>query len=171
MPGFTIHIAVATEYVKKHKNEIINENEFFDGTIAPDLSEDKYKSHYGKNLIGVYEFLQANEFDITSDYGKGYFLHLLVDEAFYHNYFKDECAYATINHKNFYKDYGCLNEMIINDYKVTYIPEIVKKHFEKVEGKSEILNPQKIKNFINRLSEISIEKQIDQINKTKQIII
>ena len=40
MPGFTIHIAITKEYVEKHKNEIKNENEFIEGTIAPDLNEE-----------------------------------------------------------------------------------------------------------------------------------
>lgn len=36
MPGFTIHIAVAKEYIKKHKDEIKNEEEFIKGIIDPD---------------------------------------------------------------------------------------------------------------------------------------
>ena len=60
MPGFTIHIAIAKEYMKKHKNEIKNEDEFIKGVIAPDMNEkldgpteDKSKNHYGK--WGKYE--------------------------------------------------------------------------------------------------------------------
>ncbi len=29
MPGFVIHIAVGKEYIKKHKNEVKNTEEFF----------------------------------------------------------------------------------------------------------------------------------------------
>ena len=36
MPGFTIHIAIAKEYARKHKEEIRNIDEFIEGTIAPD---------------------------------------------------------------------------------------------------------------------------------------
>ncbi len=46
MPSFLIHIAVAKQYLKKHKE--YDEKEFIKGTIAPDLIEDKTKSHYGK---------------------------------------------------------------------------------------------------------------------------
>ena len=37
MPGFVIHIAVAKEYINKHKNEIKDEKEFLNGVVAPDL--------------------------------------------------------------------------------------------------------------------------------------
>lgn len=36
MPGFTIHIAIAKEYAKKHEKEIKSMDEFIEGTIAPD---------------------------------------------------------------------------------------------------------------------------------------
>ena len=36
MPGFVIHIAIAKEYERKHKNEIKNTEEFIKGAIAPD---------------------------------------------------------------------------------------------------------------------------------------
>ncbi len=46
MPSFLIHIAVAKQYLKNHKE--YDEKEFIKGTIAPDLIEDKTRSHYGK---------------------------------------------------------------------------------------------------------------------------
>ena len=46
MPGFTIHIIIAKEYMKKHKGEIKDEKAFIEGCMAPDFTDDKYKSHY-----------------------------------------------------------------------------------------------------------------------------
>ena len=54
MPGFTIHIAVAKEYAKKHPKEIRDVDEFIKGSIAPDNISlensdiDKSTTHYGK---------------------------------------------------------------------------------------------------------------------------
>ena len=47
MPGFTIHIIIAKEYIKKHPNEIKNEKDFIRGSISPDLTTNKNKTHYG----------------------------------------------------------------------------------------------------------------------------
>ena len=57
MPGFVIHLAVAKEYMQKHKDEIKNEEEFMRGILEPDLISDlnknisKGKTHYGKNGV------------------------------------------------------------------------------------------------------------------------
>ena len=37
MPSFTMHIAIANEYIRKHKNEIKNIKEFVKGNIYPDF--------------------------------------------------------------------------------------------------------------------------------------
>lgn len=47
MPGYVIHIATAQEYLKKHRKEY--SIDFINGTIAPDLTNDKQKTHYGKS--------------------------------------------------------------------------------------------------------------------------
>lgn len=90
MPGHTIHIAIAYEYMRKHNDEIKNEKEFIDGCIAPDLVKNKYESHYG-NYAEKHEdlkkFVNKTEIDLKSDFGKGYFLHLIADELFYNNVF------------------------------------------------------------------------------------
>ena len=36
MPGYVIHLAVAEEYLKKHKNVKENYDEFIEGVIYPD---------------------------------------------------------------------------------------------------------------------------------------
>ena len=44
MPSFNIHLAVAIKYCEK--NVIKNKDDFFEGSIAPDLVKDKSITHY-----------------------------------------------------------------------------------------------------------------------------
>ena len=102
MPSFVIHIAIANEYLKKHKNEILNKQEFIKGAIAPDLneiftgiSENKSKTHYGKwgkfdTITRIDLFLKDNNVDITKDFWKGYLLHLLSD------YYQDDYRHLNL---------------------------------------------------------------------------
>ena len=59
MPGFVMHIAIGQEYAKKHKN-IENYDEFIRGNILPDLTKEKFKTHYGKSpaYTNLKKFLQ-----------------------------------------------------------------------------------------------------------------
>ena len=41
MPGYVIHLAVAEEYLKKHKERQEEYNEFINGVIFPDSIKDK----------------------------------------------------------------------------------------------------------------------------------
>lgn len=169
MPGFIIHIAIANEYMRKHKKEIKDKEAFIKGTIAPDLSNDKYKSHYGnyaEKHAGLCNFMKQTEININSDYGKGYFLHLLADELFYHNVFEKETQYVRNNHlKTFYHDYDCLNKKLLKYYRIKNMPEEAKKHAKELNEKPELLSYRKVKKFIDQLSQILIEQQINEINK------
>ena len=91
MPSLMIHIAIGQEYLKKHN---INDKEaFLHGCIAPDFAEDTSKSHYSapgkhdtyKNGLQVKTMLDkvCKNIDLSTDYNKGVFLHLLTDNIFY----------------------------------------------------------------------------------------
>ena len=92
MPGFVVHIAIAQEYLKKHRKAF--SQDFILGSIEPDFSSDKSLSHYGKspaytNLSNFLKNTQPN-----SDFEQGYFLHLVTDYLFYNHYvenFKMTC--------------------------------------------------------------------------------
>ncbi len=43
MPGFVIHIAIGQEYLRKHNKNY--SKEFIKGTVEPDFTEDKTKTH------------------------------------------------------------------------------------------------------------------------------
>ena len=70
MPGYIIHIAVAKEYAKKHK--IKNVDDFIKGSIAPDFTNDKSTTHYGKSpaYTNLGNYLKENT--ILTDYDKGF---------------------------------------------------------------------------------------------------
>lgn len=171
MPGFTIHIAVAKQYLNKHKNEIINEEEFLNGTIAPDLDEtmseickDKNKSHYGiwnifPNITNIDVFLNDSSVDINKDYWKGYLLHLLTDFYFYNKTFFNECLEMENNNGNIYYDYDCLNKDLIERYQITIL-ENIKKYMNFIDGTPKYLDKDKLINFIEKISSLNLDNQI-----------
>ena len=178
MPGFTIHIAIAKQYIEKHPLEIKKEEEFIKGVIAPDMNakldgpaEDKSKNHYGK--WGKYEvethldeFLKDEEIDIENDYWKGYFLHLLTDHYFYNKekYFKKEHREMVANNDRFYYDYDCLNKMLIEKYKINILDNI-KSFMNMHDGEPKYLKEDRIINFIEEISEMNIKEKIEIINQ------
>lgn len=166
MPSFVIHLAIAEEYMKKHKNEIKNKEEFRKGVIAPDITNNKYESHYDnykEKHVGLLPFLKQNDININSEYGKGYFMHLLSDELFYHNMFKKEYNYIMENDLDFYNDYDCLNDKLLKKYKNVKLPKKLNKYAKVINEKPKYLKYNKIKKFIKNISKISIEKQIKEI--------
>lgn len=84
MAGYAIHIAIAKEYLKKHKE--YNEIEFMKGTIYPDTVKDKTLTHFSNKSANsnLKEFLKR--YSIQNSYYAGWFLHLIVDREFYQNY-------------------------------------------------------------------------------------
>ncbi len=166
MPSWCIHIAIASEYIKKHKNEIKDKEEFLKGTIDPDISDNKYESHYDnykEKHNGISPFLKKEK--VESDYWKGYFLHLVADDLFYNKIFKKETEYVENNDLSFYHDWECLNKDLIKTYKIEkLLTDRVKKNCEIVNGDPEYIDFTRVKNFIDGISEVAIEKQIEEIN-------
>ena len=67
MPGFVIHIAIGEEYLRKHN--LNYSKEFIKGTVAPDFTDDKSKTHYGKSprYTNLKKFLENNKNVILID--------------------------------------------------------------------------------------------------------
>ncbi len=175
MPGYIIHIAVAKEYIKKHKLEIKNEKNFIKGAIDPDLivkiknNVTKNQTHYGiwgnGNIeINFEKFLSDKKVDLKEDYWKGYLLHLLTDYCFYHIYFKQETEEVrnSSNVYQFHEDYDCLNKDLIDKYKITPMQEI-KNDMNFIEKEPKYLKKEKIINFIEKISNIELEKNLKEI--------
>ena len=178
MPGFTIHIAIAKEYAKKHNNEIKNINEFIEGTIAPDyISVEnknicKSETHYGiwgdwtrdDQKIYLDKFLQDEKVDLSKDYWKGYFIHLLADDYFDRIYFREGAKQAKANQDTFHNDYDCLNAEIIKRYHVE-VMEKIKKYMNETKEEPKYLKLEKIIQFIEEVSNMDLKQQAEVIKR------
>lgn len=155
MPGYVIHLAVAEEYLKKHKERQEEYNEFINGVIFPDSIKDKLTTHYGEksSVSNLYEFLKVNK--IETSFKRGYFLHLLTDYLFYNKYV-DRMS------KDMYNDYDILNKTLIEKYDVK-LPESVKESVLFKEGALVILSLELITKMIDDISNMDldiIEKEV-----------
>lgn len=178
MPGFTIHIAIAKEYARKHRNEIKNTEEFIEGAIAPDYlclidnNINKNITHYGEwgdwtskeQTIYLDEFLKDNKVNLDKEYWKGYFIHLLTDYYFDNKYFSKEMNRAKENKETFYNDYDCLNSKLIEKYHIEKI-EKIKKYMCSINDKPKYLDNNKIIEFIDKMSDINLEEKAKLIRE------
>ena len=157
MAGYVIHLAIGEEYIRKHKDDIKDKEEFVRGIIEPDKTTDKMKSHYGqKDLIGSLEkFLESNEKEIDSDYIKGYFMHLFTDYIFYAKYF---------NLTHYYEEYDVTNKTIIEKYKVK-VPKELEQYAKFVEGEPKHLKYHLLYKLIDEVTENKIRDIILKIKK------
>lgn len=150
MPGYVIHLAVAEEYLRKHKKKE-KYDEFIDGVIYPDSVKDKSITHYGEksSKTNLYKFLQ--EYKLDNSFRRGYFLHLITDYLFYNKYID------TMGNE-IYNDYDKLNHIIINKYKVNF-PEKIKEYAKfHQEGKCKLLSLKLVCKFIDDVSNLDIDK-------------
>lgn len=149
MPGYVIHLAVAEEYLKKHKEKQEEYNEFINGVIFPDSIKDKLTTHYGEksSVSNLYEFLKANKTETS--FKRGYFLHLLTDYLFYNKYI-DKMS------KDMYNDYDILNRQLIEKYDVK-IPESVRESVLFKEGALTILSLELVTKMIEDISNMDLE--------------
>lgn len=152
MPGYVIHLAIGKVY--SQNNEIKDLESFKKGIMAPDMQEDKSKSHYGpfSSSPGIKEFLEQK--GISDSYNEGYFLHLLTDYLFYNKFLNKW-------EKSIYDDYDIINGDIIKKYGIE-IPEEIKEKVKFKEGKLSILNEEDIYKFIELVGKLNIRQIISQ---------
>lgn len=160
MPGFVIHLAVANEYLRKHPNEIKQEDSFLKEVIAPDFTDDKSKTHYAKDSINTNLRLYLESNTINSDYDKGFFLHLITDCVFYQKYFKNLTT-------SVYNDYDILNKTIIEKYNVKVLKEI-EEYAKYKQGEPQILKKDIIYKFIEEVSSFDIKDIRNKVKKNKK---
>ncbi len=155
MPGYVIHLAIAEKCLEKNKNE--KYNEFINGVIYPDETDDKYKTHYWNEMrsVNLYNFLKENKIDTS--FNRGYFLHLLTDYLFYNKYIE---YWST----DIYTDYDLLNPYLIAKYSVK-LPNRIKKyvHTDVKNKKLKILSKELIDKFIEDLSNLDLEHIKEEI--------
>ena len=158
MPGYVIHVAIAQEYMRKHKNKKENYHEFVEGVIMPDLIRPKSESHYGITpaYTNLKKFLDNNSLDNSLNRGK--FLHLIADYLFY-NFYLEKFSKEYI-----YDDYDILNKSLIEKYNVK-LPEIVKDSVFFKEGEAKILSLDLAHRVIDEISELDIDNVKDEVLK------
>lgn len=150
MAGYVIHLAVGEEFIRNYPNEIKNYNEFIEGIIFPDGVTDKSQTHYGpkSSKVNLKNFFEDR--DITDDFNKGYFLHLVTDYLFYNRFLE------VFSKQYIYNDYDILNKALEDEFKVKIPDKIKDKVFYK-EGETKILSLEKIKKFIKNTAKYNIE--------------
>lgn len=140
MASFAIHLAIAKIYLNNNKIEY--PKEFLKGVVEPDLVQNKKTSHcsetikeptlkeYLKAKVNLTKFVEGNQ--ISSDYQKGVFLHLITDYEMYNNYFEKEYI-ENINYEDFcndlYHSYDQVNDQVTNSYRIDIDP-VIKKQIE-----------------------------------------
>ena len=150
MPGYVIHLAVAEQYLKKHKETKEDYNEFIEGVIFPDNVEDKSKTHYGVGSANsnLYKFLQDK--NIETSFNRGHFLHLLTDYIFYNRYIE------AMSKEIIYNDYDLLNKELIEKYNVNVPDKIKSQVFHKEKGTLKILSRELVDKLIEDVSNLDI---------------
>jgi len=192
MPSFNIHLAVAIKYCEK--NNIKNREDFFYGSIAPDLVKDKSVTHYtgfndNTNLKKyLYEKVRLNEYlkkeNVDSDYKIGKFLHLVTDYIFFNELFEEKYI-ENITYREFVQDlyysYNITNKYLEKKYDIhslnldkimnDNIKDALKnKNVDNTVGKN-ILPVEKLEEFIEKISNINIEKYIEKIKKENKNVL
>lgn len=149
MAGYVIHLAIAEEYIKKHKNQIKDYNKFIEGVISPDGVQDKSTTHYGEksSKVKLKDFLKEHRVDTCFE--KGYFLHLVTDYLFYNKFLE----YFS---KEIYNDYDMSNKYLIDKYKVNLPKNIRNRVFYK-EGHTKLFTLESISKFIEKTAQYDIE--------------
>ena len=192
MSSINIHLAVAKKYAEIHQN-INNLKEFYIGAIAPDIADDAYISHYSDNIncsknnileffnrkVMLNKYLEDNK--ITTDYDKGYFLHLVTDYLFFNYFFAKNYLNNTTYQEfylNLYYSYDFIENYLKQKYNISYqslpreisqkVIDIIKKdkneknYNENITGNN-ILPFDRLDKFIEYVAKINLDEYKDKI--------
>lgn len=146
MASRIIHLTVAKLVIGKIN--IIDENVFYLGNLAPDLARygmgDYNKSHFGTELseikrIDYSQFVEKyRDKIITDDFVKGYFVHLLTDAIWLKDiqqeFIRKNHGIKTELYKLGYEDMKIYNSLLIEKFKIRKIEAVeIKSIIEEVE--------------------------------------
>ena len=188
MPCLAMHLAIAKEYLNKHREE--DEKEFILGTIAPDIdmkdinkyikgvNSDKNSHHFGENYntTDAIEYMRKKvNFDkffsynnLSTSFLRAYFLHLISDYLFFGEYITHEdikgMSLVEIRDKG-YADYNRITSKLIEKYNLV-IPESIKEIVSGYsDGELEIIQEEQVYKFIEDISNININEFKNNILK------
>jgi hypothetical protein len=174
MPGITIHLAAANEYLKNHPEE--NADEFKKGAIAPDYFPDTDVSHHSRENIrnNGLSFLMGKvvlrdclpDFDFNTAYGRGYFFHLITDHEYYLALAKDENRFAAMTYfdlkEKLYHDYLATHVFLKKKYNVE-LPEIAKEYDTEESAEPVVIDLDDLCDIIEWLGTLDLNKYLENI--------
>ena len=177
MASITIHLAAANAYLRNHPNE--HDDELILGTIAPDYYPNPELAHHsaaniydsGKDfLLGKICLKKClSDFDINTSFGKGYFLHLIIDDRFYRLLAQDIDKFERLPYRDFkeilYRDYCAVNDYFKKQYDVVF-PKVAREYDISEPGTLRIINIDDVCNTIEEVSRIDL---CNFYNELKQI--
>ena len=176
MASFSMHLAIAKLYLEIHPEEDIDE--FIKGTLAPDLTNDKSVSHYGKHSAwsNPAKYLQSNENDTENSFKKAYFLHLITDYLFYHKLIDIDDYLEKLGvdewRRRHRTDFDILEDEIKKKYgiedMVEKLPDHIKKHMTKTQGELTIFERNSLFEFFEDISKIDLIKMKDELLKNPE---
>lgn len=155
MAGYVIHLAVAKQFLKKHPE--YNKKEFLKGVIAPDLVENKEKTHFSKSSqnCNLESFLSMHTLD--KGYYSGWYLHLITDILFYKEYLGNWDNLEGVSSIKLYDDYDITNKYLIDMYNIEIAEEIKTDIYYK-QGELTYIDKSTIVEFIEKVSSINLEQ-------------
>ena len=172
MACLAMHLAIGKKYLENHLYE--DENEFIEGTLAPDLVDDKIKSHFGENKkpTTVKEMMEykmdivkaANAINLDSSFSRAEFLHLITDEVFYRFVYSTELEkWSPMEVKQaMYDDFDFVTFYILNKYNIE-LPDNLKHLAINSKGESKFFSENAIDKFIEVVASLDLEEARKQI--------
>ena len=185
MPSFYIHLAVGKRY--NDKNKLLDSDSFYKGIVDPDLASNKDLSHYTgervdktlktylKSKVVLKDYLLKN--NISSDYDKGVFIHLITDYLFFNEFFPFDYITNT-SYDDFVNDlyysYDSTNDYLLEKYNldISFIKDIIESNIADSRKSKNIVNKKPAKNilsiselnhFIEYVSDINLEEYKNKI--------
>ena len=182
MASSAMHIAIAKKYLEKNKDKNLDYKKVMAGTLYPDATNDKDKTHYtmaerGNNnvthlasKVDLYAFLNDNA--VLDDFKLGWFIHLITDYLFFSECFTEEYLLSH-SYEQFRSDlyfaYDCLEKYIEEKYNITMADyaDYPSEYHEGISYQDSIFSKDLIDSFIERVSSVNIKEYIDKIRNAK----
>ncbi len=184
MPSLSAHFACANLLVEKLN--ISNIDDFFRGTIYPDLVKNSHFKVKSKNEVflvpSITDFLQSINYNLN-DFEKGYLVHLLLDKYYLEN-FADKFGLEPFLNGTIYNDYSLLSAKLLNAFNVdtTYVFNIIMSfndtidknklismssflNLEDKHNETKIINYNEFKSFITNIGNTIYFEVLDIIEK------
>ena len=182
MASSAMHLAVTKKCLEKNKDKNFDYKKIIAGTLYPDVTNDKDKTHYtmanrGDNnvthlasKVDLYAFLKEHE--VLDSFELGWFIHLIADYLFFSECFTEEYLLSHTYEQfrsDLYFAYDCLGKYLSEKYELTIedYENYTSEYYEGSYYQESIFSKDLIDSFIERVSSVNIEEYIDKIRNAK----